>query len=66
MLDNTDMGRGGKREGAGRKSIYGAPGVPVSFRAPTKLLKRIDAQAKKAGLSRAQMIVKLLTAARKG
>jgi hypothetical protein len=61
MAIKTGTGRGGKRPGAGRKSLLsGQYVVTVAITMAPDLLARINAEAKKAGKSRSSYIGDLL------
>ncbi len=54
---DAQTGWGGKREGAGRKSVPDdGRRVPLSVRVDPKTLEKIDAETEKTGLSRGQLI----------
>lgn len=53
--------RGGSREGAGRKTKNGEKVSTVSFCAPSSLIERIAEEAKKAGITKSEWIVRKLS-----
>lgn len=53
--------RGGSRVGAGRKTKNGEKVSTISFCAPSSLIERIAEEAKKAGITKSEWIVKKLS-----
>lgn len=53
--------RGGKREGAGRKPVFG---VPVQYRLPEDMIEFIREHARRNGCSQSEMLKEIVTAYR--
>lgn len=56
----TTQGRGGKREGSGRKRLEQDKRVTISAALPPDLVAKLDARAKAEGKSRSSLLVELL------
>lgn len=58
----ASSGWGGSRPGAGRPQGR-SKGEPVSIRLPSELLAEVDRQAREAGVSRSEIVARLLSRA---
>lgn len=56
-----DIGSGGAREGAGRKTVDGEPRTKISVTLPTWLLNLIRDEAARRKVSTSQLITEFLT-----